>query len=133
MASRAKPAVLITDDDAGIRSLLKTVTEMRGCIAETASNGAEAMQKMRNGSYDLLLLDLMMPIMSGYDVVEQLRTMPDRPAVMVITAGHETPGDFERLDGRVVSSILRKPFDIHTASELIQVAAAAVYRDRAAA
>jgi CheY-like chemotaxis protein len=133
MAARAKPAVLITDDDAGIRSLLKTVAELRGCIAETAANGIEALQKLQSGSYDLLLLDLMMPIMNGYDVVEQMRAMDERPAVIVVTAGHETPGDFERLDGRVVSSILRKPFDIHAASELIQVAAAAVYEDRAAA
>jgi CheY-like chemotaxis protein len=132
MALLGKPAVLITDDDAGIRSLLKTVAEMRGCTVETAANGIEAMQKMKARSYDLLLLDLMMPMMSGYDVVERMRDMEHRPAVIVVTAGHETAGDFERLDGRVVSSILRKPFDIHAASELIQVAAAAVHEDRAA-
>lgn len=132
MPARGKPTILITDDDAGIRSLLKTVAELKGCTAETAANGIEAMQKMKTRSYDLLLLDLMMPMMSGYDVVERMRDMEERPAVIVVTAGHEGPDDLERLDGRVVSSILRKPFDILAASELIQVAASAVHEERAA-
>jgi DNA-binding response OmpR family regulator len=127
-----KPAVLITDDDPGIRGLLATVTLQTGCTVDTAANGYEAIEKLRTGSYDLLLLDLMMPMMSGYDVVEQMKSMETRPAVIVVTAVHDDDATVNRLDGRVVSSILRKPFDVNAASDFIRVTASAVHEDRAA-
>ena len=133
MPQVTKPAVLITDDDPGIRGLLQTLTLLTGCTVDTAANGMEALEKLRRGSFDLLLLDLMMPMMSGYDVVEQMKKMERRPAVIVLTATHADAYHLERLDGRVVSSILRKPFDVDTASDLIRVTAAAVHEDRAAA
>jgi CheY-like chemotaxis protein len=125
-----QPAVLISDDDAGIRNLLRHVTEKSGCRVETAANGVEAMEKMRTSEFDLLLLDLMMPIMSGYEVAEQMREISPRPAVIVVTASHQTDEEFDRLDGRVVSSIVRKPFDVRQLSELIHAAAEAVRADR---
>jgi len=107
------------------------MTLMTGCTVETAANGFEALQKMRAQSFDLLLLDLMMPMMSGYDVVDQMKEMEARPAVIVLTATHADASSLERLDGRVVSSILRKPFDVRAASDFIRVTAAAVHETRA--
>ena len=133
MSQETKPAVLITDDDPGIRGLLQTLTLLTGCTVDTAANGFEAMEKLRTRSFDLLLLDLMMPLMSGYDVVEKMKELETRPAVIVLTATHADACTPERLDGRVVSSILRKPFDVETASDIIRVTAAAVHQDRAAA
>lgn len=126
-----KPAVLITDDDAGIRGLLSTLTRQTGCTVDTAANGVEAIQKLRARPYDLLLLDLMMPIMSGYDVVEEMKTMERRPAVIVVTAIHDDDATND-LDGNVVSSILHKPFDVRAASDFIRVTASAVHDERAA-
>jgi CheY-like chemotaxis protein len=130
MTTSTKPAVLISDDDAGIRNLLRTITEKCGCRVETASNGAEAMQKMRASEFDLLLLDLMMPVMSGFEVAEQMRDLPNRPAVIVVTAGHPTDDELDRLDGRVVSSIMRKPFDLQKVLDLVRAMAEAVHADR---
>jgi CheY-like chemotaxis protein len=127
-----QPAVLITDDDPGIRGLLQTMTLMTGCTVETAANGYEALEKMRSKSFDLLLLDLMMPLMSGYDVVDRMKEMDARPAVIVLTATHAEADSLERLDGRVVSSILRKPFDVEAASDFIRVTASAVHEQRTA-
>jgi DNA-binding response OmpR family regulator len=131
MANATKPAVLITDDDAGIRGLLTTLTLQTGCTVDTATNGVEAMEKLRTRSYDLLLLDLMMPIMSGYDVVEAMKNMQQRPAVIVVTAVHDDDAT-TTLDGHVVSSILRKPFDVGAASDFIRVTATAMCNERAA-
>ena len=129
----AQPAVLITDDDPGIRGLLQAMTLMTGCTVETAANGIEALEKMRSRSFDLLLLDLMMPLMNGYDVVDRMKEMDSRPAVIVLTAAHGgDPSTTERLDGRVVSSILRKPFDVDAASDFIRVTANAVHEQRTA-
>jgi two-component system response regulator MprA len=125
-----QPAVLISDDDPGIRMLLRTITEKAGCRVETAANGVEAMQKMSACDFDLLLLDLMMPIMSGYEVAEQMRSVSRRPAVIVVTAGYPTDEELERLDGHVVSSIMHKPFDVQKLSELVYATAAAVHTDR---
>jgi hypothetical protein len=61
-----------------------------------------------------------------------MKSMKTRPAVIVVTAGHEDARSLDGLDGRVVSSIMRKPFDIGTISDLIQATAAAVHEDRAA-
>ena len=127
-----QPAVLITDDDPGIRGLLQAMTLMTGCTVETAANGFEALEKMRSRPFDLLLLDLMMPLMSGYDVVDRMKEMDSRPAVIVLTATHADASTLERLDGRVVSSILRKPFDVDAASDFIRVTAAAVHDQRTA-
>jgi CheY-like chemotaxis protein len=132
MPHAEKPAVLITDDDPGIRGLLQTMTLMTGCTVETAANGFEALEKMRSQSFDLLLLDLMMPMMSGYDVVDRMKEMEARPAVIVLTATHAEAASLERLDGRVVSSILRKPFNVDAASDFIRVTAAAVHEQRSA-
>lgn len=133
MTSETRPAVLIIDDDPGIRELLRTLTERLGCTAVTACNGFEAIQKLQDECFDLLLLDLMMPLMNGYDVVDQLKAMETPlPAVIVVTAGHEDARSLERLDGRVVSSIVRKPFDIGAVSDFIQVTASAVHEHRAA-
>ena len=130
MSQATRPAVLITDDDPGIRGLLQTLTLLTGCSVETAANGFEALDKLRSRSFDLLLLDLMMPMMSGYDVVDRMKEMETRPAVIVLTATHTDSPSLDRLDGRVVSSILRKPFDVDAASEFIRVTANAVHAQR---
>ena len=127
-----QPAVLISDDDAGIRNLLRAMTELTGCRVETAANGVEAMQKMRASEFDLLLLDLMMPIMSGFEVAEQMREITPRPAVIVVTATGQDAEELEQLDGHVVSSIVRKPFDVPHLSNLIRATAEAVHEDRLA-
>jgi CheY-like chemotaxis protein len=128
-----QPAVLISDDDAGIRNLLRTVTEKTGCRVETAVNGLDALQKMEASEYDLLLLDLMMPVMDGYEVAARMKDIHPRPAVIVVTASHEWADEADRLDGHVVSSIVRKPFDVRQLSELILAAAQAVHADRLSA
>jgi two-component system OmpR family response regulator len=132
MPSASQPAVLIIDDDPGIRELLRNLTERTGCTAVTAANGIEAIEKLKHADFDLLVLDLMMPVMNGYDVVDRLKSMESRPAVIVVTAGHEDARAMDRLDGRVVSSIVRKPFDIGAVSDFIQVTASAVHEARAA-
>jgi CheY-like chemotaxis protein len=102
--------ILVVDDDTAIRTLLLTVLRRRGLTVDTAKNGAEALERLRRYSYALLLLDLMMPVMSGWEVLEHLRQREPsaRPAVVVLTAGTEPRGASPDL---VIGSI-RKPFDI---------------------
>jgi CheY-like chemotaxis protein len=102
--------ILIVDDDDPIRMLLLTVLRKRGFLVDTARHGEEAIERSRHCRYSIVLLDLMMPRMSGYEFLEQIEQWPDdqRPLVIVLTAGPE-PRD---LNPKVVAGSIRKPFDL---------------------
>lgn len=109
--------VLIVDDDDAIRTLLLTVLRRRGFQADQARNGVEAMELLMAQRYAVVLLDLMMPQMSGYDVLERLAALPHatRPLVLVLTAGLE-PRPF---DTNLVIGTLHKPFDVELLLDMI--------------
>ena len=102
--------ILVVDDDDAIRALLSTVLRRRGQKVDTARNGVEALERLQACRYSLVLLDLMMPRMNGYDVMARLAEEPShaRPIVIVLTAGSEP----RALDPALVSALVRKPFDI---------------------
>lgn len=102
--------ILIVDDDDAIRALLLTVLRRRGLQADAARNGIEALDKLGVHQYEVMLLDLMMPHMNGYEVLEHLAAQPPptRPLVLVLTAGLEP----RPLDTRIVIGMLHKPFDV---------------------
>ena len=108
--STPEKRILIVDDDDAIRALLFTVLRRRGFKADGARNGVEALARMRTCRYTVMLLDLMMPMKSGWDVMDELKSMPadTRPVVIVLTAGNE-PRD---LDSTLVAASIRKPFDV---------------------
>lgn len=114
--------ILIADDDPPLRGLLRLVGARAGFEVDTASNGAEALEKLKAHRYSVAVIDLMMPWMSGYELIESLASMPSRPPVVVVTALSDAR--LGKLDSKVVSSILRKPFDIEMLSAvLIELAA----------
>lgn len=100
--------ILIVDDDDAIRALLHTVLRRRGFHADNARNGVEALERLAVQSYALILLDLMMPRMSGYEVLDYLATRAERPLVIVLTAGMEP----RPIDTTLVIGTMHKPFDI---------------------
>ena len=102
--------ILVVDDDAAIRTLLFTILRRRGLAVDCAKDGAEALEKLARCRYVLMLLDLMMPVLSGWEVLEQLSTVEPtmKPVVILLTAGNE-PRDFN--PDLVVGSV-RKPFDV---------------------
>ncbi|HEV7923680.1 MAG TPA: response regulator [Thermoanaerobaculia bacterium] len=102
--------LLVVDDDDAIRALLFTVLRRRGLKVDTARNGIEATERCARCRYAVMLLDLMMPRMSGYEVLERLENMPpeQRPFVIVLTAGNEP----RQLNPDIVAGTVRKPFDI---------------------
>jgi|SRR5438270_9295970 len=109
--------ILIADDDPPLRGLLRLVAARAGFAVDTASNGADALEKLRANRYAVAVIDLMMPRLSGYDVIDHLAEMSSRPAVVVVTALNDAR--LTRLDSSVVSSILRKPFDIEMLSAVL--------------
>ncbi|HEX8169775.1 MAG TPA: response regulator [Thermoanaerobaculia bacterium] len=107
---RREKRILVVDDDDAIRALLATVLRRRGLRVDTARNGEEALLRLSECRYVLLVLDLMMPRMSGYEVIDYLAGRGDanRPLVLVLTAGLEP----KALDTNIVVGTVHKPFDI---------------------
>ncbi len=109
-ASLASQTVLVVDDNEQNLELLSAYLEELGCKVETARDGLEAIQAVGSRTPDLVLLDVMMPRMSGFQVCARLKSEPatrDVPIVMV-TALNEV-GDVERSVEAGADDFLTKP------------------------
>jgi CheY-like chemotaxis protein len=108
--SKDEPAtVLVVDDEAANRQWLSRILEPAGFNVEVATGGREAIELAKAHPPDLVLLDLMMPEVTGFDVVEALRSdvrTQDTP-IMILTARHLTEEDKRHLNGHV-STILSR-------------------------
>ncbi|HUP47994.1 MAG TPA: response regulator [Thermoanaerobaculia bacterium] len=117
------------DDEPAIRGLVARIVERAGLEVDTARDGAEAIAMLDEADYAVVVVDLMMPRVDGYEVIEQIRqTTRPKPAVIVATAA-DAP-TLRLLDGTVVHSIVRKPFEIDVLGDLITAAAEMVRRER---
>lgn len=76
--------VLVVDDNSSVRDLLASRLESRGYAVKTAVNGRDALAILRQNPFDLVLLDIMMPEMNGYQLLEQLQKEPDFQHIPVI-------------------------------------------------
>jgi CheY-like chemotaxis protein len=94
-----RPSVLVVDDDDSIREVLSEVLRDEGYDVVCASNGAQALDELRNHSHpDLMLLDLMMPVMSGWELLELLQSSADLSRIrVVIVSAMSAPGPYEHL------------------------------------
>ena len=116
---KSERRILVVDDDDAIRALLLTILRRRGFTVDSARNGVEAIERIERCSYSLMLLDLMMPQMSGWDVLahlDQCGSERQLPLVIVLTAGHE-PRD---LNPAYVAGTVRKPFDVELLLDTIK-------------
>ena len=78
--------ILVVDDDAGLRKALRRVLVSQGFEVEVAEGGAEALDRLRESSYDLVVLDVMMPGKDGIAVCERLRADKDDMPILMLTA-----------------------------------------------
>jgi CheY-like chemotaxis protein len=116
--------VLVVDDEPAIRALVAKIVERAGLFVDTAADGADGIQKLESGVYSVVVLDLMMPNIDGYALIDYLKARDGgKPAIIVISAGDSAA--LRQLDGSIVHSIVRKPFDIDVLGDLIIAAAGA--------
>lgn len=105
-------SVLVVEDDAALRVLFTALLTRQGFEVECVNDGAKALDRLAERSYSVLLLDLMMPICNGFDVLERFAAEhPDRLRQTIITTG-VSERDLGRIDRNSVYAVLRKPFDI---------------------
>lgn len=110
MEEKTKARLLVVDDERPIRKLLERIALRAGFEVDTARDGEEALEMLAVKQYDIAIVDLMMPRVSGYQLVQAIANLHPRPAVIVATA--LTNGQTASLDDSMVRRVIRKPFDI---------------------
>lgn len=101
--------ILIVDDEFEMRQLLKIYLRQDDYLVDEAENGQEALEKIKKSDYDLMILDVMMPIMDGWQTIEQVRKISDIPIIMLTAKG--TTEDKVTGFSTGADDYLIKPFD----------------------
>lgn len=104
------PKILIVDDEARMRDSLKVLLSNEGYNIETGCNGREAIECLNKDSYDMVLLDMVMPEMDGYQVMDYIKDKHLDPMVIIMT-GHASVDSAVECLKRGAYDYLRKPFD----------------------
>lgn len=103
--------ILVADDDTAIRQLLRTLLEEGGYGVEEATTGQEALDGLKSGAYDLVLLDMRLPGMTGIEVLKQLREKTGDVPVIFITA-YGSPNIAIQASSLGAYSYITKPFEL---------------------
>jgi two-component system, chemotaxis family, chemotaxis protein CheY len=103
------PHVLVVDDDDGIRGTIAEILESEGYDVATAVNGLAALARIAERAPSLILLDLQMPGMSGWEVLGRLREQGTRIPVVFMTAGYRAQAEAARHNAE---GHLGKPFEM---------------------
>ena len=109
--------ILVVDDEEAICKIMDSVLSEQGHKVKTVNNGTEAIDLSKNEHFDLVLCDLVMPKVSGYEVVKALHKLKKVPKIGIITGWGDL--NFTEEDGKRVDFIIRKPFDFSVLSKHI--------------
>lgn len=125
-----KCPVLVAEDDPAIRALIASALRRRRLHIATAMNGEEAMRHLQSDEWLVLILDLMMPAVTGWDVIAWLAANPERkPKTVIVVSAADRP--FLRdLDPSVVNAVIFKPFDIMQLSAYVKASCELSHTDR---
>lgn len=104
--------ILIVDDDQPIRNLVRQIVQRLGYPSRDAANGEEAIAQLEAQLPDLLVLDLMMPKVSGWEVLEWLKErghLPSLPVVVLTAVGSSKMKGLDEFD---IQAVIAKPFEV---------------------
>src|ERR1041384_8220438 len=109
MLYSVRPRVLVVDDEPGVRRALQRGLSAEGMYWMTAADGPSALEVARTGAYDVIVLDIMLPGLSGYRVLQRLRAEGVRTPVLLLSA---KDGEIDQADGLDLGAdgYLVKPF-----------------------
>ena len=102
--------VLVVEDDPAIRRLIGKLLERKGVSVDIALDGNAAMSKLRENDYNAVVLDLMMPEVTGFQLIEFIKSTGKRTPVAVVSAVSQQA--LTDLDLDIVKVVISKPFDV---------------------
>jgi len=104
--------ILVIEDDPASLELLKYLLERAGHSVRGAPDGATGLRAALEYSFDLILCDLQMPELTGFEVIARLRSSPDwRPVPMIAVTAYSMPGDRESVMAAGFTEYMTKPID----------------------
>ena len=106
-------AILVADDDPDILSIVSMSLETQGYTVYKAANGREAVDLARQHHPDLILMDMMMPVVSGYEAVTELKADPSTSGITIVGLSAKAMAtDMERATDVGIDGYITKPFRI---------------------
>lgn len=100
--------ILVVDDEEMIREVIKEYSTNEGFLVEEADNGRDAVFKVKNNDYDLIIMDIMMPHMDGYTAIKEIKKIKNIPVIVLSARGEE----YDKLTGFDIGidDYVTKPF-----------------------
>lgn len=126
-AAKPRYSALVVEDDPAIRRLVEKLLSRLSIEIDVAGDGLTAIQKLRNRSYSVLVLDLMVPELNGFEVIDFLKAENMKVPVAVVSAVSQQA--LTRLDLDVVKLVISKPFDVDEFTKAILALCAEGERD----
>jgi CheY-like chemotaxis protein len=120
MSSATRPRILLIDDDPNVRDALQHLLASYGYDCQTAPDGVSGLARFDKGGWDLVLIDVVMPAMSGWTVAETVRRrVPTQPIVLI--TGMNAPAVIRRASELRVP-VLTKPFRFEAVQTVVATA-----------
>ncbi|MCU0641897.1 MAG: response regulator [Candidatus Margulisbacteria bacterium] len=111
--------ILIADDETEIRTALETIVRSAGHQTVLALDGAEALEQLSRGAFDLALLDISMPKVDGYETLKQIRAAGNKMPVVFITGSGESKKVAQSIAQDRLNGFIEKPFTPEKVLEIV--------------
>ena len=113
--------ILVADDDPDILNIVTVSLETQGYVVLKATNGREAVEQAKKNHPDLILLDMMMPVMSGYEAIAELKADDSTSAIPIVGLSAKAMAtDMERATDVGIDGYITKPFRIAQVLSVIE-------------
>lgn len=113
--------ILIIDDEKNICWLLKRLFTQKGYLTDEALNGKEALKKLEENSYSLIFLDIIMPDISGFEILGKINSIPNHPPTVIMTAQSTMKNAVEAMK-RGAYDYITKPFNLEDIEKIARKA-----------
>lgn len=112
--------MLVVEDEQAVGQLFGDLLRHWGCELELAVNGKEGVEKYKRFRPDLVLMDLEMPEMNGFDASQEIIELDPQASILLVTAFAETALARRALEQGLVKAVIPKPFELHQLKTAIQ-------------
>jgi DNA-binding response OmpR family regulator len=119
MEEKQKKVILVVDDEADIRTVLRVLLTGEGFSVKTAANGEEALQILKREKFDLIILDLLMPRINGYQLISSLPPEVAEKMPVVMLTARTTDQDILKGYSIGAAYYITKPFESKTITKVV--------------
>jgi CheY-like chemotaxis protein len=116
---RKKKQLLVVDDNEAVQEILSRIFSIMGHDVTVADNGLEGMALFLAGSYDLVVTDIQMPLMNGWELSRLVKEHSSNTPVVVVTGSYDDT-NWEKVNMNRVDAIIPKPFKLEDIQETVQ-------------